>query len=184
MYYFSFRYFSIRYFPSDIFSSDFIRYFPIRFHQILFSIRFHQILFFHQIPSDIESLAVKTTKCLLNVCILSPQMLLRPAPQFSSVCVCVCIPLSSGTRASCGDCNPRSPSLWGFLVRFCLVTDRDPGPGKSRPFFSDYYPGPGNFQEKTGGNFFTSPWSSPLTLVYGIRGPFLLERISTKAQSC
>ena len=23
-----------------------------------------------------------------------------------------------------------------------LVTDRDPGPGKSRPFFSDYFPGP------------------------------------------
>ena len=33
-----------------------------------------------------------------------------------------------------------------------LGTDRDPGPGKSRPFFSDYYPGPSNFQEKTGIN--------------------------------
>ena len=30
------------------------------------------------------------------------------------------------------------------------MTDRDPGPGKSRPFFSDYCPG--NFQEKTGIN--------------------------------
>ena len=38
-----------------------------------------------------------------------------------------------------------------------LVTDRDPGPGKSQPFFSDYYPGPGNFQEKPGltGTIFT-----------------------------
>ena len=29
------------------------------------------------------------------------------------------------------------------------MIDWDPGPGKSRPFFSDYYPGPWNFQEKT-----------------------------------
>ena len=27
-----------------------------------------------------------------------------------------------------------------------LVTDRDPSPCESRPFFSDYYPSPGNFQ--------------------------------------
>ena len=35
-----------------------------------------------------------------------------------------------------------------------IGTDRDPGPGtgKSRPFFSDFYPGPGNFQEQTGIN--------------------------------
>ena len=33
-----------------------------------------------------------------------------------------------------------------------LVNDRDPGPGKYRPFFSYYYPGPGNFQEKNGIN--------------------------------
>ena len=32
------------------------------------------------------------------------------------------------------------------------MTDCDPCPGKSRPFFSDYYPGPGNFQEQTGIN--------------------------------
>ena len=39
------------------------------------------------------------------------------------------------------------------LTTISLVkTDRDPGPGKSRPFFSDYYPGPGNFQEQTGIN--------------------------------
>ena len=38
-----------------------------------------------------------------------------------------------------------------YLILF-VVTDRDPGPGKSRPFFSDYYPGPGNFREQTGIN--------------------------------
>ena len=39
------------------------------------------------------------------------------------------------------------------VAMLCLaVTDRDPGPSKSRPFFSDYYPGPGNFQEQTGIN--------------------------------
>ena len=31
-----------------------------------------------------------------------------------------------------------------------LVTDRNPGPAISRPFYSDYYPG--NFQEQTGIN--------------------------------
>ena len=34
---------------------------------------------------------------------------------------------------------------WNLLQ---LVTDRDPGPGKSRSFLSNYYPGHGNFQEK------------------------------------
>ena len=41
-----------------------------------------------------------------------------------------------------------------LYLMISLVTDRDPGPGpgKSRPFFSDYYLGPGNFQEQTGIN--------------------------------
>ena len=33
-----------------------------------------------------------------------------------------------------------------------VVTDRDPGPGKSQPVFNDYYPSPGSFQEQTGIN--------------------------------
>ena len=39
-----------------------------------------------------------------------------------------------------------------FSHYFPVMTDWDPGPSKSRPFYSDYYPGPGNFQEQTGFN--------------------------------
>ena len=44
-----------------------------------------------------------------------------------------------------------TPLLAIMLIRyetyFQVATDRDPCPSKSRPFFSEYYPCPGNFPE-------------------------------------
>ena len=48
-------------------------------------------------------------------------------------------------------CLPLRQILNQHIAKYreLLLTDRDPGPGKSQPFSSDYYPGPSNFQEET-----------------------------------